>query len=306
MQGTELGVLVVDGDAVLVRRARDALTTVAAQLALAIERERLLESERDAAEALAERNAQLVELDRMKDQFVSSVSHELRTPLTSMVGYLELLMDGEAGELGEEQAHFLEIVNRNCLRLNRLVDDILFVARVDAGRLSLERESVDFGGLAAARSSPREPPRPRKGSTSSSRRSRAFPQLDADPLRLTQMLDNLVSNALKFTPEGGRVTVTVSPNGRGVHLEIADTGVGIPADEMGKLFDRFFRASTSSVAQGTGLGLSIVKSIVDVHGGTIAVESTESVGTTFTVDLPAHVQSETPPAAEAVATEVAT
>ena len=120
------------------------------------------------------------------------------------------------------------------------------------------------------------------------------------------MLDNLVSNALKFTPEGGRVTVKVSPNGRGVHLEIADTGVGIPADEMGKLFDRFFRASTSSVAQGTGLGLSIVKSIVDVHGGTIAVESTEGVGTTFAVDLPAHVQSETPAAAEAVATEVAT
>ena len=167
VQGTELGVLVVDGDAVLVRRARDALTTVAAQLALAIERERLLESERDAAEALAERNAQLVELDRMKDQFVSSVSHELRTPLTSMVGYLELLMDGEAGELGEEQTHFLEIVNRNCLRLNRLVDDILFVAArrrrpplARAGERRLRRARRQLGRVRESRRG-RERDRPR-------------------------------------------------------------------------------------------------------------------------------------------------
>ena len=133
-----------------------------------------------------------------------------------------------------------------------------------------------------------------------------LPELDADPLRLTQMLDNLISNAVKFTPEGGTVTVTAAPNGEAVHLEIADTGVGIPADEMEKLFDRFFRASTSAVAQGTGLGLSIVKSIVDVHGGTIAVESTEGVGTTFVVDLPVHANAETSAATEPVATEVPT
>jgi signal transduction histidine kinase len=308
VRGEELGKLVVDEDPVNVRRAEDALTTVAAQLTLAIERERLLESERHAAEALAEQNARLLELDRMKDQFVSSVSHELRTPLTSMVGYLELLLDeDEVGELDdEERRRFLEIVNRSCLRLNRLVDDILFVARVDAGRLSLEREAVDLGALAAASVETARAAATAKGVDLRLSREDDLPQLDADPLRLTQMLDNLISNAVKFTPEGGTVTVTAAPTGAGVRLEIADTGVGIPADEVGRLFDRFFRASTSAVAQGTGLGLSIVKSIVDVHGGTIRVESTEGAGTTFAVDLPAHAQPETAAAPEAVVTEVAT
>jgi signal transduction histidine kinase len=303
-----MGELVADGDPVLVRRARDALTTVVSQLVLAVERERLLEAEREAAEALAEQNERLIEIDRMKDQFVSSVSHELRTPLTSMVGYLELLVDAdEEGLDDEERAHFLDIVNRNCLRLNRLVDDILFVARVDAGRLSLEREPVDFGELAAASVESARANAVTKGIDLRLAADGDLPRLEADPLRLTQMLDNLVSNAIKFTPEGGTVAVSVSPNsGGGVHLEISDTGVGIPADEIDKLFDRFFRASTSAVAQGTGLGLSIVKSIVDVHGGTVSVDSVEGVGTTFTVDLPTHMPSETPAAAEPLPTEVPT
>jgi signal transduction histidine kinase len=243
----------------------------------------------------------------MKDQFVSSVSHELRTPLTSMVGYLELLIEGEAGELEEEQEHFLEIVNRNCLRLNRLVDDILFVARVDAGRLSLERERVDFGELAAAAVQSAEAAAEAKAIGLRLTVEDSLPQLWADPLRLTQLLDNLISNALKFTPEGGAVTVTVSRDGEeGVHLEVADSGVGIPADEVGKLFERFFRASTASAAPGTGLGLSIVKSIVDVHGGTVSVESTEGAGTTFAVDLPSQTPPEAPAVAEVAAMEVAT
>jgi len=298
--------LVVGGDPIQVRRAHDALTTVAAQLSIAIERERLLDAEREHADALAERNEQLLELDRMKDQFVSSVSHELRTPLTSMVGYLELLMDGEAGELEEEQAHFLEIVNRNCHRLNRLVDDILFVARVDAGRLSLERETIDFGALAAAAVQSAQATAGTRDVDLRFTADDALPPIDADPLRLTQMLDNLLSNALKFTSAGGTVSVTVSRDGDGINLEIADTGVGIPADEVEKLFDRFFRASTAGVVQGTGLGLSIVKSIVDVHGGSISVASTEGVGTTFAVYLPVHAQLETPAAADAVGTEVVT
>jgi signal transduction histidine kinase len=306
VRGELLGELVADGTPVAMHRAQDSLATVASQLALAIERERLLASERETAEALAEQNARLIELDRMKDQFVSSVSHELRTPLTSMVGYLELLVEGEAGELNEEQEHFVEIVNRNCLRLNRLVDDILFVARVDAGRLSLERETVEFGELAGAAVESARAAAEAKGVELRLSAEDDMPQLEADPLRLAQLLDNLISNAIKFTPEGGSVTVSVSKSdGAGVHLEVADTGVGVPADEVGKLFDRFFRASTSGVAKGTGLGLSIVKSIVDVHGGSVSVDSTEGAGTTFVVDLPAHAPTEIA-GAERVPTEVAT
>ena len=129
---------------------QDALVRVARGLSLALEREGLLASRQAAAERLAEQNEQLRELDRMKDQLASSVSHELRTPLTSIVGFSELLLGREFGELNDDQQDFVEVVDRNCRRLNRIIDDILFVARVDAGRLSLEPSWVDVAAVAAA------------------------------------------------------------------------------------------------------------------------------------------------------------
>jgi signal transduction histidine kinase len=283
---------------------RDSLTSIAAQLSLALERERLLATEREAAQRLAEQNERLRELDRMKDQFVSVVSHELRTPLTSMVGYLELVLEGEAGELSEEQEQFLGIVERNCRRLNDLVDEILFVARVDAGRLTLERESVDLTELAEAAVTSARVPAERKGVEISLSASNDLPALWADPTRLTQVLDNLLSNAVKFTPAGGTVRASVARRGDGAHVEVADTGVGIPKDEVGRLFERFFRASTAATIPGTGLGLSIVKAIVEAHGGRLSVESEEGVGTTFCVDLPLEAQPE-PAAPVGATTEVA-
>jgi len=279
-------VLVADVKPAHVRRVRDSLTTIAAGLALALEREHLIDNLRRAADVLREQNERLRELDRMKDQFVSSVSHELRTPLTSMIGYLELVLDGEVGQLPSDQRRFLEIVNRNCDRLNRLVDDILFVARVDAGPLSLEREWVDLGTLAA------ESLETARGAASGKdidlrlSADEGLPEVWVDPTRMTQLFDNLLSNAVKFTPANGTVSVTIGRRGDLAHIEIRDTGVGIPEKEVGSLFDRFFRASTSTIAPGTGLGLSIVKSIADAHGGTISVESEERLGTTFLVDLP--------------------
>jgi signal transduction histidine kinase len=111
-------------------------------------------------------------------------------------------------------------------------------------------------------------------------------QLWADPTRIAQLLDNLITNAMKFTPEGGDVTVTVAQRGRSLHVRVADTGVGIPEEEIGRLFERFYRASTGTSAPGTGLGLPIVKSIVEAHGGTISVESEVGAGTAFDVELP--------------------
>jgi len=119
-----------------------------------------------------------------------------------------------------------------------------------------------------------------------------IPPLCADATRISQLLDNLISNAIKFTPEGGVVTVVVGQNGDSAHLEVRDTGVGIPPDEVHKLFVRFFRASTSAVAAGTGLGLSIAKSIVEAHRGMITVESELGVGTAFLVDLPLQAPSQ--------------
>jgi signal transduction histidine kinase len=285
VRGAVVAELVVDGPPAEVRRVTGSLATVAAQLSLALERDRLLEIERETAGTLARQNEELQELDHMKDLFVSSVSHELRTPLTSMIGYLEILLGGEAGDLSRQQQHFLEIVDRNCHRLNDLIDDILFMSRLDSGRFRLERESVDLSELVADRAQSIRPAAQGKGVEVHLDVDGAV-RLYADSARLAEVLDNLLSNAIKFTPTGGSVFVTVSASDETAHLEVRDTGVGIPEDESEHLFERFFRASTATNIKGTGLGLSIVRSIVEAHGGTISVRSQVGVGTNVAVDLP--------------------
>ncbi len=241
---------------------------------------RLLEREREHVERLRA-------VDAMKDEFVASVSHELRTPLTSIKGYLELVLDGDAGELNEEQRGYLATVDRNSERLLGLVGDLLFVAQSDAGRLELIFDDVD---LATVVHESVESARP----SAAAKRIRLelsadeLPLLRGDRARLAQLLDNLVSNALKFTPEGGTVTVSLAHgDGRAV-LEVRDTGIGIPAAEQEQLFERFFRArgATDRAIQGTGLGLSIARTIAEGHGGTIGFESVVGVGTAFRVELP--------------------
>jgi signal transduction histidine kinase len=181
VRGEHVAELVADVTPAQLPVLRDSLKSIAAQLSLALEREELLANERDAAQALAQQNIRLRELDRMKDQFVSVVSHELRTPLTSMVGYLELVLEGEAGELTDDQRQFLGIVDRNCARLNELVDEILFVARVDAGRFTLACESVDLTELAEAAVMSARVAAERKGVEISFSASNGLPTLWADP-----------------------------------------------------------------------------------------------------------------------------
>jgi PAS domain S-box-containing protein len=270
-----------------------AILDITAQKASEEDRERLLRSERaarleteDARLLLASQNERLRELDSLKDEFVSLVSHELRTPLTSIRGYLELVLDGAAGSLTDEQNRFLRVVERNADRLLGLVGDLLFVAQVDAGRLPVEFDDLDLALVAAECVDGVRPAAEAKGLELI---------VDAPPLaargdrgRLDQLLGNLVSNAVKFTPDGGRVTVRVSAEAENALIEVSDTGIGVPEAELGELFTRFFRSSTAteSAIPGTGLGLVIAKAIAEAHGGQIAVESWEGVGTTFKVTLP--------------------
>jgi signal transduction histidine kinase len=268
-----------DDDVELLHMAAD-------RAAVAIVHARLFQAERETAEALARSNEELRELDRMKDFFVSGVSHELRTPLTSLLGYVEILQGGEVGELNDQQGHFLSIIDRNSHRLMDLIDDILFMSRLDSGRFQLERSPVDLAKVVADRVESIQPAAEKKRVHVHLDLADAASRLFADVSRLTQVVDNLLSNALKFTPEGGDVFVTVSTSDDTTHLEVRDTGVGIPEDEAGRLFERFFRASTAQNIQGTGLGLSIVKAIVEAHDGTISVDSSVGVGTTVEVELP--------------------
>jgi signal transduction histidine kinase len=213
------------------------------------------------------------------------VSHELRTPLTSIVGYLEFLREGEGGELSDEQAHFVSVIERNAGRLQQLVDDILQLGRADEGRMKLTVEPVDVAQLVRRAAESAGPITEQKGLALDVEVASEMPDLEGDRRLLAQALDNLVSNAIKFTPAGGTVAIRARPAGEGVELEVQDSGVGIPADELPRLFERFFRASTA-VASGTGLGLPITRSIADVHGGTITVDSTVGVGSRFRLTLP--------------------
>jgi signal transduction histidine kinase len=245
------------------------------------------ELEEKEAAALAEANERLRELDRMKDDFVALVTHELRTPLTSIRGYLELVLEEEVGALSAEQRHSLNVVHRNSERLLRLASDLMFVGRLDASGLELDQEELDLATIA--------------GEAIESARATAEanglaldlsvehqPLVQGDSGRLSQLFDNLISNAIKFTPRGGRVNVRVTAGETKVAVEVADSGIGISAADQGRLFDRYFRASSATARGigGTGLGLAISKAIVEAHRGEIAVESCEGEGTTFRVELP--------------------
>jgi len=236
---------------------------------------------------LAEQNAQLKELDSLKDEFVGLVSHELRTPLTSISGYLELLADPETGPLNVDQSEFLAIAERNARRLRTLVNDLLFVARLEAGRLDLRLGEVDLAEVVAhAVDSAR--PRAADRGVALAVETEGPTVVIGDADRLAQLLDNLVSNAVKFTPREGSVEARVDLRDGHARVQVIDSGIGIAKEELGHLFDRFYRASTAVSQQvpGTGLGLYIAKAIADAHGGSIEVESEVAGGTTFSVELP--------------------
>jgi signal transduction histidine kinase len=255
------------------------------------ERERSARADAEQAQMLlAVQNERLVESDRLKDEFVALISHDLRTPLTSIMGYVELALEEVGPPLDDERRGYLEVVSRSSDRLLRLVDDLLFVARLQAGRLVLTRSQLDLAVIAAQAV---EEARPR---AEGKQLTLAFsgegePMLEGDKGRLFQLLDNLVSNAIKFTPEGGRIDVRVRGNNNGAMLEVSDTGIGLGPGESEQVFERFFRSSRAVAQQvpGTGLGLFISRAIVEAHGGTIAVSSRDGGGTTFRITLPPRV-----------------
>jgi signal transduction histidine kinase len=246
-----------------------------------------------------ERQAQAVqllrELDQAKADFIATVSHELRTPLTSISGYLEMLQDGEGGPLPDQAAAMLSIIDRNATRLRNLIEDLLTQSRIDAGRLRLELGTVSLHPLLQSVLSAMAPLASASDVKLELTSSRDGLGVQADAQQLEQVFTNLISNALKFTPAGGSVLVTLSSaEDDGALIEVRDTGMGIPPEEYPNLFTRFFRASNAAEAAlpGTGLGLAIVQEIVHRHGGAIDVDSELGVGTTVTVWLPGTPQQQ--------------
>jgi signal transduction histidine kinase len=227
------------------------------------------------------------EVARLKDEFVGLISHELRTPLSSILGYLELVRDDDEETLTAAQVRYLDVAERNAHRLLRLVGDLLFTAQVESGQFVLDTNQHDAGDVLKASVESARPVAAAAGVTLEVEIEEGV-WLSGDTTRLAQAYDNLISNAVKFTPNGGRVTVSLAATDTNAVVTVADTGYGIPADEVDQLANRFFRSSsaTANAVAGIGLGLTITKAIVQAHGGVLSVSSVEGSGTTFTVTVP--------------------
>ena len=243
-----------------------------------------------AEHTLLQTNQQLAELDRLKSSFVSVASHEIRTPVTGIKGYVENMLLGLAGPLTEKQQHYLTRVASNVDRLMRIIDELLDLARIEAGQIQLQLDAVNVGQLIADVAEELHPLAMQKQiSFQHDTHHLAGVYLKGDEGKLHQVLTNLVHNALKFTPSGGRVDVeAVTKEPRTIQISVRDTGPGIPASDLPKIFDRFYSGpSVPPDARGAGLGLAISKSLIALHGGDLSVSSTPGGGSHFFVDLPA-------------------
>lgn len=239
------------------------------------------------ASELEQEESRREELDRLKDEFVLTASHELRSPLTSVQGFAELLML-DRDSLTPQQAETVEIILDNCRHLVRLLNDLLDLARSDVGRLAIQRQPTEVAPLVE------DVVRTMRAQTEAGHQSLredlppGLPLIDVEPDRIRQILVNLLTNAHEYSPEGASITVAARPVGAEVEISVSDNGQGIPEDQLSRIFDRFTRgdAGLTQRVGGTGLGLAISKSLAELHGGSIAAESTVGAGSTFRVRLP--------------------
>ncbi len=228
------------------------------------------------------------EISRMKDEFVSTVSHELRTPLTSIKGYVDLILDDEAGPINEVQREFLTIVQANSDRLVTLINDMLDVSRIEAGRVHLKIEPIDVSELAAATVEIFRAAADSAGVELAVRVPKSLPCAAADRDRVGRVLVNLLSNAIKYSPNGGKATFSARLRGEEIVISVADTGVGISPADQKLLFSKFYRVDSSltQAIGGSGLGLNICRRIVELLGGRIWVRSQVGKGSKFSFTLP--------------------
>jgi two-component system phosphate regulon sensor histidine kinase PhoR len=231
---------------------------------------------------------ELQSLDQAKTSFLASASHDLRTPLTSILGYVEILADAEAGPIVPQQATMLDAVARNARRLQTLIEDMLTISTIELGKFTSSLRPVDLAAVVPRAAEVIRPSAADKDLVFEVDCPPGGLMVDGDAGQLDRVVVNLLSNAVKYTPRYGRVTLTASGDGDQAVLTVADTGMGIPEQDQKSLFTRFFRASNAveRAVPGSGLGLSIVRSVVANHHGAVTLESAEDRGTTVTVRIP--------------------
>lgn len=237
---------------------------------------------------------QLAELDKLKAEFISVASHELKTPINVIGGYLALLREGIYGDLTPKQREILATIEKQNSTLTRLVHQLLDVSRFEAGGGRIDPRRMKLARFVHQLETAFHVLAMQRGVELRIERHPGLPdEVSWDELRMNEVIGNMLSNAFKFTPHGGNVTLTVEPVDSSVRIGVRDTGAGIPAEQLPHIFEKFYQADNqaASAVRGTGLGLAIAKQIVDAHRGTITVDSIENVGTTFVVTLPANVVS---------------
>jgi signal transduction histidine kinase len=244
------------------------------------------------AASFDEMTRQLAELDKLKAEVVSVASHELKTPINVVLGYSQLLREGLYGPLTDKQRQIAEVLENQTKTLSRLVKQLLDVSRFEAGGGKLDVRPIELHGFLHQLEEAFQVLADQRGIRFHQSLPDGLPETvhwDAD--RINEVLGNLLSNAFKFTEHGGEVELTVLPTDHSVQMEVRDTGAGIPVDQLPRIFEKFYQADNQAAAThgGTGLGLAIAREIVEAHHGTIAVESTPGVGTTFTIVLPERV-----------------
>jgi signal transduction histidine kinase len=272
------------------------LETFADQAVIAIENVRLFHEIQDKNRQLEVANERLKELDRLKSDFVSNVSHELRTPLTAIKGAVDLILREVPGALNEKQSHYLVRVRSNTQHLAGLINDLLDLSKIEEGKIDLQVARMSLGGLVHEVVETLKPIAAEKPIELEITASGPSTLVWADRDKITQVLTNLIGNAIKFTPPHGRVTVSSANNDADwVRVSISDTGPGISANERERIFDKFYQVAENGgpKPKGTGLGLAISKTLVELHNGKIWVESEPSRGSTFYFTLPATQSGET-------------
>jgi len=239
-----------------------------------------------------------VEVDRLKSEFVATVSHELRTPMTSIKGYVDVLLMGAAGAMTENQTHFLEIVRNNTDRLNILVNDLLDISRIEAGRVALSIQAIDLREVAddVVADILRRTQEENKTMGLTLDVEPGLPRVAGDLERVRQIMGNIVDNSYRYTPPDGQISIHIHVVDGYVQVDVKDNGIGIQPDEQGRIFERFYRGENPLVlaTSGTGLGLPIVKQLVEMHRGKIWFVSSgvPGDGSTFSFTLPIHKTEE--------------
>jgi two-component sensor histidine kinase/GGDEF domain-containing protein len=240
---------------------------------------------------LEKANQELKKIDEMKSEFVSVASHELRTPLAAINNVVQLMLQGRTGEINENQKKFLSIAERNINRLTSILNSLLDLSRIESGKIGLKFEELDLRGSIEFILSSLKPQTDGKSIQLKMEIAEGLPSVYGDREKVEQILTNLVGNAIKFTPEGGEISVSAKPyedQENMVAISIRDSGIGIPKDELEKIFDKFHQVEDAlrRSVTGTGLGLAITKGLVEAHYGKIWVQSELGKGSTFTFTMP--------------------